>query len=102
MEYFLCNRKEGIVISAIRKSYMLRFIGRCLILICCASLCFAAPSQFEVLKGMNFFKAFSPLHLLWFVWVGDMVLQLIPAKKNIALGSKKLFKQYFSPADRLV
>ena len=27
-----------------------------------------------------------------------MLLQLLPAKRDIALGSKKLFKQYFTPA----
>ena len=77
---------------------MMRFAARCFVLTVCAGLCAAAPGQFAVLKGWHFFKQFSLLHLLWLVWVGDMVLQLIPAKKNIALGSKKLFGQYFSPA----
>ena len=77
---------------------MLRFVARCLVFVVCAVVCFVSPEQFEVLKGMRFFTQFSALHLLWLIWVGDMVLQLIPAKKNIALGSKKLFKQYFTPA----
>ena len=84
--------------SAIRKSYMIRFVLRCVVLVLCLLLCFIAPAQFEVLEGMNFFKKFSLLHLLWLVWVGDLVLQMIPAKQNIALGSKKLFSQYFTPA----
>jgi len=77
---------------------MTRFVGRCLVLLVCVYLCFAAPEQFRVLQGGVFFKQFSLLHVLWLIWVGDMVLQLIPAKQNIALGSKKLFKQYFTPA----
>ena len=77
---------------------MLRFMGRCLILIVCAALTFRKPEWFDVLKDWNFFTQFSPLHLLWLIWLGDMTLQLIPAKKNIALGSKKLFSQYFTPA----
>lgn len=77
---------------------MMRFVGRCAVLAACAVLWFAAPGQFEVLKGWRFFTQPSLLHALWAIWVGDMILQLIPAKKNIALGSKKLFKQYFTPA----
>lgn len=84
--------------SSIRRSYMLRFGGRCAVLLICLILCFTASSPFDVLNGMNFFTTPSVLHLLWLIWVGDMVLQLIPAKKNIALGSKKLFGQYFTPA----
>lgn len=76
---------------------MTRLVGRCAVLAVCACLCFLAPDQFEVLDGMAFFRQFSLLHLLWLIWVGDMALQLIPAKRNIALGSKKLFKQYFTP-----
>ena len=77
---------------------MIRFVARCLILSLCAALCVLAPKQFDVLTGWAFWHKPSLLHLLWLVWMGDMVLQLIPAKQNIALGSKKLFKQYFSPA----
>ncbi len=78
---------------------MVRFGVRCCIFAACLIMCLTMPSRVEfVLNGMNFFRKFSLLHLLWLIWVGDMVLQLIPAKRNIALGSKKLFKQYFSPA----
>lgn len=90
--------KETVPISAIRKIYMTRFAGRCLVLAAGLFLCFCAPHHFEVLTGWRFFQKASPLHVLWLIWVGDMVLQLIPAKQNIALGSKKLFKQYFTPA----
>lgn len=77
---------------------MVRFAARCVILVACLCLTLAAPQQLDVLQGWGFFSQPSLLHLLWLVWVGDMVLQLIPAKKNIALGSKKLFGQYFTPA----
>ena len=77
---------------------MARFVARCLILVVCLYLALAVPQQLEILQGWQFFTQPSLLHLLWLVWVGDMALQLIPAKRNIALGSKKLFKQYFTPA----
>ena len=84
--------------SRLRKIYMLRFVGRCVALVIALCLCIWAPSSFEVLEGMRFFTKLSPLHLMWAIWVMDVVLQMIPAKSDIALGSKKLFKQYFTPA----
>ncbi len=50
---------------------------------------------FTVLDGMNFFKEFSLLHLLWGVWVVDMTLQIIPIKNKVPLGSQKFFFQSF-------
>ena len=46
---------------------------------------------------MNFFETPSALHLLWFVWVGDMLLQIVPIKSRLALGSQKLFANHFRP-----
>jgi len=77
---------------------MLRLVGRCLVLALCVWLNFQRPDSFDVLQGFGFFHQISWMHVLWLIWVGDMVLQLIPAKRNIALGSKKLFRQYFTPS----
>ena len=77
---------------------MARFVGRCLILIAAAALFFMAPEQFGVLEGWRFFKSVTLLHVLWIIWVIDMINQLIPAKNNLSLGSKKLFAQYFHPS----
>lgn len=90
--------KEGIAISAIRKSYMLRFGGRCVVLVACVWLCIAHPEQLSVLQGGAFFRQFSALHVLWAIWMLDMAAQLHPAKKSLSLGSKKLFAQYFRPS----
>ncbi|MBQ8831477.1 MAG: hypothetical protein IJ017_07745 [Oscillospiraceae bacterium] len=46
---------------------------------------------------MNFFKSVSPFHLLWVIWVIDMVLQIIPIKNKVPLGSQKLFANRFRP-----
>ena len=46
---------------------------------------------------MNFFKEFHILHILWLVWVYDMILQIIPIKNKVALGSQKLFANRFKP-----
>lgn len=83
--------------SRTRKIYMARLIGRCLIFLLCTLACAFRRGIFTVLDGMNFFKAFSPLHLLWGVWVADMVLQIFPIKNKVPLGSQKLFANRFRP-----
>ena len=60
-------------------------------------MCFVSPKKFEILEGNNFFKGFSLFHILWLLWVVDMVLQIIPVKNKIAIGSQKLFANRFRP-----
>lgn len=92
----LFHRKKD-EMSATRKIYFARLVGRCLILIACGLMCVFRPDFFAVLDGLNFFKVFSPLHLLWIVWVIDMFLQIIPIKNKVPLGSQKLFANRFRP-----
>ena len=51
----------------------------------------------DILHGNNFFKKLSPLHILWIIWVIDMISQLIPVRKHLPLGSGKHFKENFKP-----
>ena len=83
--------------SKTRKRYFARLIGRCLVFIACLILCIAAPQEFEILNGNNFFRRISLFHLLWLVWMADIVLQIIPVKNRVALGSQKLFASRFRP-----
>ncbi len=83
--------------SITRKKYFIRLIGRSIAFIICLAACFLKPQWFEVLKGNNFFSAFSPLHLLWGIWIIDMILQILPIRNKIALGSQKLFANRFRP-----
>ena len=83
--------------SRLKKSYIARFVGRIAIFIASVVLFFAYPEQFDVLDGMNFFKSFSLFHILWVIWLFDMICQLIPIKNYIPLGSQKLFSQHFAP-----
>jgi len=78
---------------------MARLAGRCAILLLGIYLYFTDSAVFDVLLPGRFFEKFSLLHLLWGVWMADMIWQLVPAKRDLALGSKKLFKQYFVPAN---
>ncbi|MBQ8537092.1 MAG: hypothetical protein IJ461_06805 [Clostridia bacterium] len=83
--------------SPARRSYFVRLAGRILILLACIGAALAYPQAFEILEGMNFFSEFSPLHLLWGIWIIDMILQLVPVRHRVPLGSQKLFKLRFRP-----
>ena len=54
--------------SETRKVYIGRLIGRCVIFVICLFMYLFRRDFFTVLNGMNFFKEFSLLHLLWGVW----------------------------------
>ena len=82
--------------SKIRKIYMLRFVGRCFILLLALLCCFFLPEVFLPLKE-SFFDRFTLLHLLWGIWVFDMACQLFPIKKEISIGSMKIFRERFKP-----
>lgn len=84
--------------SDIRKRYMIRLVGRIIVFVLCFVICIVKPEYFNILNGMNFFKEFSVLHILWLVWVFDILLQILPIKSKIALGSQKLFALRFVPA----
>ena len=83
--------------SKTRKRYFFRLAGRILILLICAGVCFLWQDRFSILDGLNFFDSLSPFHLLWAIWVLDMILQIIPIKNKLPLGSMKLFASRFRP-----
>ena len=81
--------------SRIRKIYIAKLIGRCLILILGFYLCWKQRDVFGVMN--DFWGGFSILHILWGIWMIDMLCQVFPVKDRIALGSQKLFEQRFRP-----
>jgi len=83
-------------LSDIRKRYILRLVGRCFILLFAIVLYFTGFEKHDILQGFSFFRRLSWMHVLWVIWVLDMVFQLIPVK-HIALGSHKVFKLRFKP-----
>ena len=82
--------------SDTRKRYMFRLVCRIGIFAAAVYCYFAAPSVFDILDR-GFFSRFTLMHLLWLVWVADMILQIIPVKNKVALGSQKLFENRFKP-----
>ena len=83
--------------TKLRRTYILYLVFRCLALIACLLIFFLWPDELDILQNFNFFRRFSVLHLLWGIWVADMVGQIVPVRKKVPLGSQKLFRQRFKP-----
>lgn len=83
--------------SKTRRIYFLRLIGRISIFIIAILIYIFDTNVFNIADGWNFFNEFSPLHILWMLWICDMVLQLIPVKSHISIGSQKVFESVFKP-----
>lgn len=84
-------------ISKTRKIYFLRLVERFIVLIAAFFICISDNTQFDIALPGKFFSEFSLLHILWFVWMVDMILQLIPVKAHISIGSQKVFQALFRP-----
>ncbi len=89
--------KQKPPVSKLRATYIAKLVGRCIILLLALLIWRFAPNHLEVLEGMNFFRTFSPLHLLWAIWLVDMLYQIFPLKGHLPLGSVKHFRQHFKP-----
>ena len=85
--------------SPMRKKYFIDFFGRILVVLLSFALYFFWPECFSVMEGMNFFRQLSPLHLLWCLWMGHMIIQLLPARRMMALGSQKFHPKLFVKGD---
>ena len=83
--------------SKVRKTYFVRLFGRIVVFLLAILLYIVNKREYEILSGWNFFGGFSVLHILWAVWIIDMVLQLIPVRAHISIGSQKVFSSLFRP-----
>ena len=77
--------------------YFLRLFGRLIVLISAILLLIFKKEEFEIIKGWDFFEKLSVLHILWGIWIWDMILQLIPIRAHISIGSQKQFSSLFRP-----
>ncbi len=86
-------------ISKFRKVYEAKFLFRCAVFMASVAIFFIAPEEFEVVFGFNFFKEFSVFHILWAIWVCDMLFQLFPSRKFLPIGSTKFSLKDFVPQE---
>ena len=90
------NGKQGR--SGIRGVYLTRLAARCVIAAAGILALIRDPGWAKILQGWNFFRRFSPFHLLWAAWAADTLAQIAPVGKRLALGSEKLFRFRYIPA----
>ena len=50
--------------SGIRNLYIAKLIGRCMICCLCCMIYAADWESFEIMSGLNFFRRFSPFHII--------------------------------------
>ena len=79
-------------ISRFRRNYIRRLICRIIIFFILIGIYIMYPNTFEVCKGTNMIKMISPLHILWIVWMIDMILQLCKVPSYWPLGSQKFWE----------
>lgn len=75
--------------------YWVRFGFRILV---CAGVVWIAltrPEELTVLEGMNFFRHFSVLHLLWLLWAWYMLEKLLPRRNRKPRGYMKYQRAEF-------
>lgn len=83
--------------SDFRKSYIKRLIFRIFIFIIMLCIYLFYPKAYEVSIGMGFIRKFSPLHIVWLIWMVDMILQLCKVPKYWPLGSQKYWAHRYLP-----
>ena len=90
----------------LRQAYMVRFVIRCIILALTILCYFLARPQLRITTATRwtdfFTSGISFAHFVWCIWVLDMILQLIPVKRFIPIGSQKNFKMHYLPAIKKV
>ena len=84
--------------SRLRRFFKVRYAIRLCILAFTIVAYFVLPESFSVLNGLDFFRRFTWLHVIWAIWIVDMTAQLIPAGGYSAAGSLKQFGRYYKPA----
>lgn len=82
--------------ESIYRSYQKRFVFRIFVLAVVCLLYVLSPQSFSVLTADHFFTSFSALHVIWLIWVRDIILQIIPVKGRLTLGSRKQFKANYA------
>ena len=86
----------------LRKIYFARLFWRIAVLAVCIYISVYYKNFFSVLDDLNFFKSFSPLHILWIIWIFDMLVQIVPVNAKTSIGSQKLFSKRFKASDKKI
>ena len=77
--------------------YQARLVLRLMVLAAVVVLYFAWDQAFDAARS-GFFQGLSPMHLLWGLWMVDMIFQLFPSRNMLAMGCQKMFPSHAKPS----
>ncbi len=80
--------------TKIKRLYYGRFLLRVAVFICAIFIYIFHPNVMDVMIDFNMFTKFNILHIFFVLWVGDIVMQLMPMTGQFSMGSLKHFKCY--------
>ena len=80
--------------TKIKKLYYGRFFLRIVMFLCAIFIYMFYPSTVDVMLDFNMFTKFNILHIFFVLWIGDIVMQLMPMTGQFSMGSLKHFKCY--------
>ncbi len=80
---------------SMRAKYLTRFVFRLAVLAVVLALYLLKSGSFNVLNGLNFFRQFTLLHVVWIIWIISMIMQVIPTKGLVSIGSQKHFAIHY-------
>ena len=78
-----------------RAKYISRFVFRLAVLAVILVMYFLRSEAFSVLNGFNFFWQFTLLHIIWIIWTVSMIMQVVPTRNLVSIGSQKQFGVHY-------
>ena len=78
-----------------RAKYISRFVFRLAVLAVILVMYFLRSEAFSVLNGFNFFRQFTLLHIIWIIWTVSMIMQVVPTRNLVSIGSQKQFGVHY-------
>ena len=78
-----------------RAKYISRFLFRLAVLAVILVMYFLRSEAFSVLNGFNFFRQFTLLHIIWIIWAVSMIMQVVPTRNLVSIGSQKQFGVHY-------
>ncbi len=78
-----------------REKYLARYILRVFVLLTALVSYITDANIYGILKPNGFFQAFSPIHLLWLVWISDMITKIFPRGSMLSMGALKHIQRYY-------
>lgn len=78
-----------------RTKYISRFVFRLAVLAVILVMYFLRSEAFSVLNGFNFFRQFTLLHIIWIIWTVSMIMQVVPTRNLVSIGSQKQFGVHY-------